>query len=89
MHRDDAGSVALRQVSPSEWASTEVLGYGSSYDVVADGKDAKGRTTEAKFTLTTIAPATTAYANLIPRPARCAVPVSVSASRSSSSSPTR
>ncbi|MGH3436526.1 MAG: L,D-transpeptidase [Sciscionella sp.] len=50
------------------WTSNEVLGYGSTYNVVAHGKDAKGLTTQKQATIKTIDPKQQANANMIPAP---------------------
>jgi lipoprotein-anchoring transpeptidase ErfK/SrfK len=50
------------------WTSTEPLGYGASYDVVADGTDTAGKTREQTGTVQTVTPSATAYPSLIPAP---------------------
>ncbi|MGZ6807501.1 MAG: Ig-like domain-containing protein, partial [Mycobacteriaceae bacterium] len=50
------------------WTSTEDLAYGATYIVTAAAVNPAGKTTEQAFTVTTINPATTAYANVVPAP---------------------
>lgn len=52
----------------TSWTSNEVLGYGSTYSIVADAVNPDGNTVEQKFTVSTISPDTTAYANVVPAP---------------------
>jgi lipoprotein-anchoring transpeptidase ErfK/SrfK len=52
----------------TSWQSNEDLAYGVGYQVVADGVDADGKTTEKKSTVNTVKPAATAYPSLIPPP---------------------
>jgi lipoprotein-anchoring transpeptidase ErfK/SrfK len=50
------------------WRSSEPLGYASSYRIVAQAVNSIGRPTEKESTLTTLAPAKQAYANVVPGP---------------------
>ncbi|EWM15339.1 Ig-like domain-containing protein [Kutzneria sp. 744] len=50
------------------WTTTEPLGYGASYAVVADATNADGKQTEQKSTYTTLTPKDQAYPSLIPAP---------------------
>nr|WP_235916590.1 Ig-like domain-containing protein [Spelaeibacter cavernicola] len=50
------------------WTAKDVLGYAASYTVVADAVNAEKKPVEKSFTVTTIAPAQTAYANVVPAP---------------------
>jgi lipoprotein-anchoring transpeptidase ErfK/SrfK len=50
------------------WTSSEPLGYGSSYNVVADATNADGKQTEQKSTVTTLTPKAQAYPALTPAP---------------------
>lgn len=50
------------------WTSTEDLAYGATYIVAAAAVNPAGKTTEQAFTVTTINPAKTAYANVVPAP---------------------
>jgi lipoprotein-anchoring transpeptidase ErfK/SrfK len=54
------------------WTSSESLGYGSSYAVIAHGSDSKGKTAEQQAKLTTISPKQQAEPNLIPAPSSVA-----------------
>ncbi|MFC0549219.1 L,D-transpeptidase [Kutzneria chonburiensis] len=50
------------------WTSSEPLGYGATYNVVADATNADGKKTEQKSTVTTITPQAQAYPALTPAP---------------------
>ncbi|QUQ70378.1 L,D-transpeptidase [Kutzneria sp. CA-103260] len=50
------------------WTTSEPLGYGASYSVVADVTNADGKQTEQKSTYTTLTPKDQAYPSLIPAP---------------------
>ncbi|KAA2254481.1 L,D-transpeptidase [Solihabitans fulvus] len=50
------------------WTSSEPLGYGASYQVVASAVNKDGKTTEQKSTLQTVTPTTQAYPAMIPAP---------------------
>lgn len=50
------------------WSSTGPLGYGTAYTVTADAVNSAGAHTQHTFTLTTINPTRTAYANVVPAP---------------------
>jgi lipoprotein-anchoring transpeptidase ErfK/SrfK len=50
------------------WTSSEPLGYGATYNVVADAENKDGKKTEQKTTLTTVTPAAQAYPAMIPAP---------------------
>ncbi|WP_236788851.1 Ig-like domain-containing protein [Amycolatopsis sp. GM8] len=54
------------------WTSSDVLGYGAKYSVVAHAADPSGKSVEQQSTLSTIAPAKQANANLIPAPSTVA-----------------
>ncbi|GDY32741.1 L,D-transpeptidase [Gandjariella thermophila] len=64
------GNPVAGTLSPDRttWTSTEPLGYGASYDVVADGTNRAGQPREQTGTVRTVAPAATAYPSLIPAP---------------------
>ena len=50
------------------WSTNEPLAYAASYAIVADAVNGTGKPTEQKFTVNTFAPASTAYANVVPAP---------------------
>ncbi|WP_132992484.1 L,D-transpeptidase family protein [Gordonia zhaorongruii] len=50
------------------WHTTEELGYGSKYTVKADAVNDDGDHAKKAFTVSTIAPDDTAYANVVPAP---------------------
>ncbi len=50
------------------WTTSEPLGYGVSYNVVADATNADGKQTEQKSTYSTLTPKAQAYPSLIPAP---------------------
>lgn len=52
----------------TSWTSSEVLAYGASYDVVADGVSPDGRKAERKSTVKTLTPKATAFPSFIPAP---------------------
>lgn len=52
----------------SSWTSTEVLGYGAAYNVVADAVGVDGKPTEQKGTVKTLSPAAQVYPSLTPAP---------------------
>lgn len=52
----------------THWTTSEDLGYGGTYTVNATAVNADKKPTAKSFTVTTIDPATTAYANVIPSP---------------------
>ena len=52
----------------SSWTSSEVLGYASTYDVVADAVGTDGKRTEQKSSVKTVTPAAQAYPAMIPAP---------------------
>ncbi|ALG05659.1 L,D-transpeptidase [Kibdelosporangium phytohabitans] len=52
----------------TSWTSTEVLAYGASYEVVADGVSPDGRKAEQKSTVKTLAPKATVFPSFIPAP---------------------
>jgi lipoprotein-anchoring transpeptidase ErfK/SrfK len=64
------GNPVAGNLSPDKttWTSTEPLGYGATYDVVADGANSVGMAREQTGTVQTVAPAATAYPSLIPAP---------------------
>ena len=64
------GNAVKGDVTPDglTWATTEPLGYGASYSVVADATNADGKQTEQKSTYTTLTPKAQAYPALIPAP---------------------
>nr|WP_319943171.1 Ig-like domain-containing protein [Nocardia aurantia] len=64
-HGDIAGALAADK---SAWTTTEPLDYASSYTVVADAVNAAGAHTQQDFTVTTLSPRRTAYANVVPAP---------------------
>ncbi|WP_336793538.1 L,D-transpeptidase [Gordonia malaquae] len=51
-----------------EWHTTEDLGYGTTYTVKADAVNPDGKHTRQTFTVKTIDPDDTAYANVVPAP---------------------
>lgn len=56
------------------WSSTEPLGYGNSYRIVAHATGSDGQPAERSATLTTLTPRAQAQPNLIPAPAAVAAP---------------
>jgi lipoprotein-anchoring transpeptidase ErfK/SrfK len=52
----------------SSWTSSEKLGYGSTYDVVADALGTDGKQVEQKGSVKTLSPAAQAYPALTPAP---------------------
>ncbi|MDG3009585.1 L,D-transpeptidase [Rhodococcus sp. D2-41] len=64
------GKVVTGTLSPNRqsWSTDEALGYGAGYSVVADAVNAAGKPTEKTFTVQTMNPASTAYANVVPAP---------------------
>ncbi|MTD58297.1 L,D-transpeptidase family protein [Amycolatopsis sp. RM579] len=54
------------------WTSSDELGYGAKYAVVAHATDPSGKAVEQQSTISTIAPAKQANANLIPAPSSVA-----------------
>ncbi|WP_369797909.1 Ig-like domain-containing protein [Nocardia sp. BMG111209] len=64
-HGDVAGALAGDKTS---WTTTEPLDYAGSYTVVADAVNSAGAHTQQNFTVTTLAPRRTAYANVVPAP---------------------
>ncbi|GEE01599.1 hypothetical protein nbrc107696_20450 [Gordonia spumicola] len=52
----------------AEWHTTQDLGYGGTYTVTADAVNTDGKHTKKTFTVTTITPDDTAYANVVPAP---------------------
>jgi lipoprotein-anchoring transpeptidase ErfK/SrfK len=64
-----AGKMAADGLS---WASTEQLGYGATYKVLAHAQGADGKPVEQQSQLTTLTPAKQVNPNLIPAPASVA-----------------
>jgi lipoprotein-anchoring transpeptidase ErfK/SrfK len=64
-----AGKLATDGLS---WTSTDPLGYGSTYKVVAHAQGSDGKPVEQASQLTTLTPKAQANANLIPAPAAVA-----------------
>ena len=60
-----AGKLAADSLS---WVSTEPLGYGSTYKILAHAKSTNGSPVEQQSQLTTLKPKQQANANLIPAP---------------------
>ncbi|WP_425402215.1 L,D-transpeptidase [Gordonia shandongensis] len=52
----------------TRWTTTEDLGYDHTYTVSATAANADGHRTRKTFTVSTLAPKSTAYANVIPAP---------------------
>jgi lipoprotein-anchoring transpeptidase ErfK/SrfK len=52
----------------SSWTSSDVLGYASTYDVVADAVGTDGKRTEQKSSVKTVTPAAQAYPAMTPAP---------------------
>lgn len=50
------------------WTSNIHMGYGSTYTVTAVGQNSAGKQTTQNYSLTTLTPTGTAYANVIPAP---------------------
>ncbi|MFJ4658878.1 Ig-like domain-containing protein [Nocardia sp. NPDC088792] len=50
------------------WATTDPLGYATTYTVTADAVNSAGAHTKQTFTVTTLTPGKTAYANVVPAP---------------------
>jgi lipoprotein-anchoring transpeptidase ErfK/SrfK len=65
------GKTVAGEFSPDKlsWTSTEVLGYGGTYQVKADAQNADGKPAEKTAQVTTLTPKKQANANLIPAPA--------------------
>jgi len=61
-----AGALAPDQLS---WSTTDPLDYATTYTVTAAAANAAGSPTTKVFTVTTLSPARTAYANVVPAPA--------------------
>jgi lipoprotein-anchoring transpeptidase ErfK/SrfK len=64
-----AGQLAADSLS---WVSTEPLGYGSTYKILAHAKSTNGSPVEQQSQLTTLKPKQQANANLIPAPSSVA-----------------
>jgi len=64
-----AGKLAADSLS---WVSTEPLGYGSTYKIMAHAKSANGTPIEQQSQLSTLKPKQQANANLIPAPSAVA-----------------
>ncbi|MDT7727355.1 MAG: hypothetical protein QOI21_3931 [Actinomycetota bacterium] len=64
-----AGKLAADNLS---WVSTEPLGYGSTYKILAHAKSTNGSPVEQQSQLTTLKPKQQANANLIPAPSAVA-----------------
>jgi lipoprotein-anchoring transpeptidase ErfK/SrfK len=64
------GNAVKGDLSPDglTWTTSEVLGYGATYNVVADATNADGKQTEQKSTYSTLTPKAQAYPALIPAP---------------------
>jgi len=64
------GNPVKGELSPDglSWSTSEPLGYGATYNVVADATNAEGKQTEQKSTYTTLTPKAQAYPALIPAP---------------------
>jgi lipoprotein-anchoring transpeptidase ErfK/SrfK len=64
------GNAVKGELSPDglTWSTSEPLGYGATYNVVADATNADGKQTEQKSTYTTLTPKAQAYPALIPAP---------------------
>jgi len=64
------GNPVKGELSPDglTWSSSEPLGYGTTYNVVADATNTDGKQTEQKSTYTTLTPKAQAYPALIPAP---------------------
>ena len=50
------------------WHTTDDLGYAATYTVAAEVRNADGDRARKSFTVSTLAPADTAYANVVPAP---------------------
>ena len=50
------------------WTSNIHMGYGSTYSIAAVGRNSAGKQTTQNATISTLAPAGTAYANVVPAP---------------------
>jgi lipoprotein-anchoring transpeptidase ErfK/SrfK len=68
---DAAGAPVAGAYSASRasWASTGTLAYGGTYTVSAAARGTDGQTVRKSGTVTTVAPAVTAYPSVIPAPA--------------------
>ncbi|MEN0137807.1 MAG: Ig-like domain-containing protein [Rhodococcus sp. (in: high G+C Gram-positive bacteria)] len=66
----DAGAPVAGALAPdgTSWTSSAPLGYESTYTVVADAVNPDGAPVEQTFTVTTMTPGSTAYANVVPAP---------------------
>ncbi|ATY10528.1 hypothetical protein CU254_08695 [Amycolatopsis sp. AA4] len=64
------GKTVAGEFSPDKlsWTTTEVLGYGGTYQVKAHAQGADGKTVEQQGQVTTLSPKKQANANLIPAP---------------------
>ncbi|MGW4402343.1 Ig-like domain-containing protein [Amycolatopsis nivea] len=64
------GKAVAGEFSPDKlsWTTTEVLGYGGTYQVKAHAQGADGKTVEQQGQVTTLSPKKQANANLIPAP---------------------
>jgi lipoprotein-anchoring transpeptidase ErfK/SrfK len=64
------GNKVAGTMSPdgTSWTSSEQLGYGAAYDVVADATGSDGKNAEEKSTVKTVTPAAQAYPALTPAP---------------------
>ena len=64
------GKAVAGEFSPDKlsWTSTDVLGYGGTYQVKADAQGADGKQVEKTGQVTTLSPKKQANANLIPAP---------------------
>jgi lipoprotein-anchoring transpeptidase ErfK/SrfK len=64
------GNAVKGDLSPDglTWTSSEPLGYGSTYNIVADANNADGKKTEQKGTFTTLTPKAQAYPSFTPAP---------------------
>ena len=64
------GNAVKGDLSPDglTWTTSEALGYGATYNVVADATNADGKQTEQKSTYSTLTPKAQAYPALIPAP---------------------
>jgi lipoprotein-anchoring transpeptidase ErfK/SrfK len=64
-HTTVSGAVSPNGLS---WTSSEPLGYGSTYTVVAVAVSADGKTVQQQSTVTTVSPTAQAYPAMIPAP---------------------
>lgn len=56
----------------NSWSTAEPLGYKATYKVAANAQNTAGNAVTNSFTVNTLAPAATAYANVVPAPERVA-----------------